>query len=126
VAPLRDLAPGSIHGLLDTYKVWEANCDEAVLTLDNEIQAIKLAAGNKREREARIRRIMDDRLGDKEDAAGGPKSGKRELEGSSNSQDGGRDDADGMDDMDVDSEGAARGGGGSRQQPPLKKTLLGR
>ncbi|CAK3950555.1 COP9 signalosome complex subunit 7 [Lecanosticta acicola] len=53
VAPLRDLAPGSVQSMIAELQAWSGRCDSVLADLEAEIRKVKTEAGNRAKREAR-------------------------------------------------------------------------
>lgn len=53
VAPLRDLTPGSVKGMLDSLQSWSKRCDSVLMELEAEITNIKALASHKATQQAR-------------------------------------------------------------------------
>jgi COP9 signalosome complex subunit 7 len=115
VAPLRDLAPGSVDQLLGELSAWSGRCDSVLADLQAEISRIEAEAVKRAAREQRKEKQIKaaNETGEKSSgAAGGPRSGKQL--GKAEAQD----EADDGDAMELDSssapngkgKGAARGG----------------
>jgi len=108
VAPLRDLAPGSVNQLLGELSAWSGRCDSVLADLQAEIsrieaEAVKRAAREQR-KEKQIRAANEVSEKGSGGAAGGTRSGK---------QSGGKaemqEDADDDDAMELDSNSAPNG-----------------
>lgn len=56
VAPLRDLAPGSVAQLLSELSAWSGRCDAVLADLQAEVKAIEDNAGKRAKREGRTER----------------------------------------------------------------------
>lgn len=120
VAPLRDLAPGSIDAMVKELADWSQRCDSVLADLDAEIAKVKADASERRKWEL----IREDQLerAEKADknASGGARGGR---EGATNTRSGGglgapwKNDDD-QDLMDVDDAPAGakgdKSGGGSK------------
>jgi COP9 signalosome complex subunit 7 len=115
VAPLRDLAPGSVDQLLGELSAWSGRCDSVLADLQAEISRIEAEAVKRAAREQRKEKQIKaaNETGEKSSgAAGGTRSGKQL--GKAEAQD----EADDGDAMELDSssapngrgKGAARGG----------------
>lgn len=116
VAPLRDLAPGSVDQLLGELSAWSGRCDSVLADLQAEIlwieaEAVKRAAREQR-KEKQIKAANE--TGEKSSgAAGGTRSGKQLGKAEAQQEESNDDDA-----MELDSssapngrgKGAARGG----------------
>jgi COP9 signalosome complex subunit 7 len=64
VAPLRDLAPGSVPQLKQTLQTWEARCDEAVKELEARVKAVRQEAVTREKEKRRREKAMEVVLGD--------------------------------------------------------------
>lgn len=56
VAPLRDLAPGSVAMMITELKAWSDRCDTVLLELEKEIAKVKEGAKRRNTREAKTAR----------------------------------------------------------------------
>ncbi|KAI9816954.1 MAG: hypothetical protein M1832_004938 [Thelocarpon impressellum] len=126
VAPLRDLAPGSVPRLAETLDAWDARCTALVRDLQTQIGAIKTRAAERRRRDSDLRAATVKAL---QAALGGADkgSGKRPAANEGAAAAGARD---GDEHMDVDDAGDARGGaggsgGGGRGQRKNARTKFG-
>ena len=107
VAPLRDLAPGSISELLGELSAWSGRCDSVLADLQSEISRIEAQAVKRAAREGRKEKQIKaaNEAGEKSSgAAGGTRSGKQV--GKSEMQEEAEDD----DAMELDSSSAAANG----------------
>jgi len=119
VAPLRDLAPGSVGQLLGELSAWSGRCDSVLADLQAEIsrieaEAVKRAAREQR-KEKQIKAVNE--AGEKSNGAAGTTRSGKQL-GSSKAE--AQESADDDDAMELDSssgqngrkKGSAAGGGG--------------
>lgn len=115
VAPLRDLAPGSVQSMISELAAWSGRCDSVLADLEAEIKKVKADAEKRAKREARAeKQIKAVTEGADKSGAGGvlgtsrtghnTRAAKREQE----------DDDDDDDYMDID--GGNRAPGGSRKK----------
>lgn len=107
VAPLRDLAPGSVNQLLGELSAWSGRCDSVLADLQSEISRIEAQAVKRAAREGRKEKQIKaaNEAGEKSSgAAGGTRSGKQV--GKSEMQEEAEDD----DAMELDSSSAAANG----------------
>jgi COP9 signalosome complex subunit 7 len=104
VAPLRDLAPGSIPALAATLATWSAQCTSMLATLDADVQRIKIEAKKSGQQKERVQTLLDEKTAaaEKEETSR-PKRGAGALEGMLNLDD--EDD----DAMDLDQNEGGRG-----------------
>ena len=106
VAPLRDLAPGSVNQLLGELSAWSGRCDSVLADLQSEISRIEAQAVKRAAREGRKEKQIKaaNEAGEKSSgAAGGTRSGKQV--GKSEMQE----EAEDEDAMELDSSSAANG-----------------
>lgn len=96
VAPLRDLAPGSLPALQATLSTWSARCDSALQDLEFRVAEVHKAAVDREMRTRKRERATEAMLAASEDKA---------KAGSSQRKDEGYEDA-----MDVDEQGGSGGG----------------
>ena len=97
IAPLRDLAPGSLPAMQATLFAWSQRCEGALADLDAQMAAVR-AAAVRRERERRRRdRGLEAAMAALEDKGGAPKRGA-----------GFGDEGQGADAMEIDQEGVGR------------------
>ncbi|XTI92850.1 hypothetical protein V2W45_1426799 [Cenococcum geophilum] len=97
IAPLRDLAPGSLPAMQATLFAWSQRCEGALADLDAQMAAVR-AAAVRRERERRRRdRGLEAAMAALEDKGGAPKRGA--VFG---------DEGQGADAMEIDQEGVGR------------------
>ncbi|KAH8728288.1 hypothetical protein GQ44DRAFT_702096 [Phaeosphaeriaceae sp. PMI808] len=105
VAPLRDLAPGSLPALQSTLQAWSQRCDSALVDLEAQVGKVKKEAVDREKVRRKRERALEAVMQTNEDKA----SGKRGLMGNS-----------GDDAMDIDEDsgssrttrGSKRGAGG--------------
>jgi COP9 signalosome complex subunit 7 len=103
VAPLRDLAPGSLPALQSTLEAWSQRCDSALADLEVQAEKVKREAVDKE----KVRRKKDRALEAAMQASDEKSTGKRNLMGL------GSDDA-----MEIDDEGSGgRNTRGSKRTP---------
>jgi COP9 signalosome complex subunit 7 len=111
VAPLRDLAPGSLPALQSTLQAWSQRCDSALSDLEAQVDKIKKEAVNRE----KLRRKKEKALEAVMQANEEKSTGKRGLGGFS-----------GDDAMDIDDEGGSgRTTRGSKRAPPSNFSLGG-
>jgi COP9 signalosome complex subunit 7 len=105
VAPLRDLAPGSVPALAASLATWSAQCTSMLATLDADIQNVKLKAKNTGQQKERVQNLVDEKMvaAEKEETSR-PKRGAGALENLMN-----MDEEDGDDVMDLDQNEGGRG-----------------
>lgn len=111
VAPLRDLAPGSVDVMIKELDAWSLRCTSALSELEAQIAMVKAEAARRAAREARTEKQVKGVMEVAEKNSGGgqgtrTRGGGRRLGGG-----GGDDDED--DEMDVDGDQGARRGGGA-------------
>lgn len=107
VAPLRDLAPGSVGKLLGELSAWSGRCDSVLADLQAEISRVEAEAAKRAAREQRKEKQIKaaNETGEKSGgAASGTRSGKQL--GKSEAQEEAEDDGDAME---LDSSGAVNG-----------------
>ncbi|KAH7391119.1 hypothetical protein DE146DRAFT_663553 [Phaeosphaeria sp. MPI-PUGE-AT-0046c] len=103
VAPLRDLAPGSLPALQSTLQAWSQRCDSALVELEAQVEKVKQEAVDRE----KVRRKKERALEAVMQAGDEKATGKRGLTGP------GGDDA-----MDIDDEGgSSRATRGSKRGP---------
>ncbi|KAH6642974.1 hypothetical protein C7974DRAFT_352028 [Boeremia exigua] len=92
VAPLRDLAPGTLPGLQDTLAAWSARCDAALGALEAQVDAVKAGAVQREKLRRKKERAVE--------VQSGEDKGKRapEMRGGYGDEDA----------MDIDQEGSGR------------------
>jgi COP9 signalosome complex subunit 7 len=104
VAPLRDLAPGSLPTLQATLQAWSQRCDSALADLEAQVEKVKKDAVDREKVRRKKERALEAVMQANEDKSGG----KRGLGGF------GGDDA-----MEIDDEGSSgRVTRGSKRGPP--------
>lgn len=74
VAPLRDLAPGSLPTLQSALANWEARCDDAVRDLEKKAQAVRQGAVEREKEKRKRERALEVMLG-KDGATGSGATG---------------------------------------------------
>lgn len=114
VAPLRDLAPGSIQSMMHELEAWSGRCDSMLAGLQSEIAKVRAEAGRRRTLQVKAERQVRAITEASEQSAGGltPGLGGHNLRGlPRQSVDDDDDDA-----MEIDSSGAGLGGGGGRKR----------
>jgi COP9 signalosome complex subunit 7 len=62
VAPLRDLAPGSVQTMIHALSAWSQCCDTALTDLESEIHQVKMDAEKRTKREMRTERQIKEVL----------------------------------------------------------------
>lgn len=79
IAPLRDLAPGSVPQLSATLEAWEERSDDVLEEIEMRIEAVRHAAKERSLNEKRRENIFEAEIAKVEDkdAGGGGKGGKR-------------------------------------------------
>jgi COP9 signalosome complex subunit 7 len=103
VAPLRDLAPGSLPALQSTLQAWSQRCDSALADLEAQVEKVKKEAVDKEKVRRKKERALEVIMQNNDEKA----TGKRGLGGL------GSDDA-----MDIDDEGdSGRTTRGSKRGP---------
>lgn len=129
VAPLRDLAPGSVNSMIAELAAWSARCDSVLLDLEAEIEKVKAEATLRGKREARAEKQVKAVMDEKKGSGGGDGILGRGASRAASKRGGGADDDDG-DAMDVDGGmgssgmmssimsgmGGAMGGGGGKKR----------
>jgi COP9 signalosome complex subunit 7 len=118
VAPLRDLPPGSIPALTETFDNWSAQCTSMLDELQHQIDQVHQKAQAKTVRDQRIAKMLDDKV----TAADEKETGKRKQTVDGKDRD--VDDKDNADPMDVDGE-AGRLKGTKRALLGLGKKMQG-
>jgi COP9 signalosome complex subunit 7 len=104
VAPLRDLAPGSLPAMQSTLEAWSQRCDSALADLETRVASLKKEAVDREKLRRKKERALEAAMQTEEKGAG-----KRAMMGMS-----------GDDAMDVDDEG-----GSSKPTRGSKRGLLG-
>jgi COP9 signalosome complex subunit 7 len=113
VAPLRDLAPGSIPALAAALTQWSQQCTNMLAQLDDEVSKIKRNAQKRGEQRNRVQLLVDERIAQAEDTEKSrPKRGALDLKD------------DNGDEMEVDS--GALGDGRTRTGRVSKRLGIGR
>jgi COP9 signalosome complex subunit 7 len=104
VAPLRDLAPGTIPALAASLATWSAQCTAMLASLDADIQHVKRQAKKTGQQKERVQALVDEKMAaaEKEETSR-PKRGAGALENVLNLDD--EDD----DAMDLDQSEGGRG-----------------
>ncbi|KAH7079842.1 hypothetical protein BKA63DRAFT_229346 [Paraphoma chrysanthemicola] len=103
VAPLRDLAPGSLPALQSTLQAWSQRCDSALADLEKQVERVKQEAVDREKVRRKKERALEAAM-----QANDEKSGGKRAMGL------GSDDA-----MEIDDEGgSARTTRGSKRGPP--------
>lgn len=115
VAPLRDLAPGSVQSMVDELAAWSGRCDAVLAQLEGEIKKVKADAEKRAKREAKAEKQIKavTEQGEKSGNTGGAsilgtRSGHNTR--GTNKRDQADDDDEFEDAMDVDDGGRASGG----------------
>lgn len=110
VAPLRDLAPGSIGQLLGELSAWSGRCDSVLADLQAEIVGIEADAvkrtAREQKKEKQIKAVTE--VQEKGSSGAGTRSGGRQTSKTEVADDADYDDA-----MELDSVSAPNGGSGS-------------
>ena len=126
VAPLRDLAPGSVQSMIHALAAWTARCDASLAQLDAEIKRVTADAEKRARREAQAEKQIKSAMeaGEKgAGSAGQPRGGFGGPGGNVRGGFGGRgmgkresaeEDDDGEDLMDVDGSATMSAGGKKR------------
>jgi COP9 signalosome complex subunit 7 len=103
VAPLRDLAPGSLPALQSTLQAWSQRCDSALADLEAQVEKVKKEAVDREKVRRKKDRALEAALQASEEKA----TGKRNLTGHG-----------GEDAMDIDEDGgSSRTTRGSKRGP---------
>ena len=76
VAPLRDIAPGSIGTMVSELEAWSARCDGVLLDLEAEIAKVRSEAKRRQAREAKTDKQVKAVMDAAEKAAGGGGGGR--------------------------------------------------
>jgi COP9 signalosome complex subunit 7 len=80
VAPLRDLAPGSVPSLAAALTQWSSQCTSMLAELESEVNKIKREAKLKGVRNDRVQELVEEKTQQAEDAEKGrPKRGALDL-----------------------------------------------
>lgn len=118
VAPLRDLAPGSVPALVAELGAWAARCDDTLAELDAEIAAVKKRAAERearRRKEEALRQRVEVNLDEKANAKRShPNNGNPPAEG----------DADAMELDEGIGEGEESGTGGGKSSRGAKRAAF--
>ncbi|GME37323.1 hypothetical protein GTA08_BOTSDO09898 [Neofusicoccum parvum] len=118
VAPLRDLAPGSVPALVAELGAWAARCDDTLAELDAEIAAVKKRAAERearRRKEEALRQRVEVNLDEKANAKRShPNNGNPPAEG----------DADAMELDEGIGEGEESGAGGGKSSRGAKRAAF--
>ncbi|KAK6428840.1 hypothetical protein LTR95_015013 [Oleoguttula sp. CCFEE 5521] len=109
VAPLRDLAPGSIASLLGDLNAWSQRCDSVLSDLQAEIANVEATAQKKAKADARREKQVSAALEEGGKGGGNPAQANSKGTRSGNR----KDEDDDADPMDVD--GGLGGGGGKKR-----------
>lgn len=108
VAPIRDIAPGSVAGMLAELSRWSTSCDTVLAGLSADMDNVRARARERARRDLRRHREVDAAAGVAEDMAKGVgTSGEVGQSGGFDSLDA---DAMDIDGQDVEAAGAAAGG----------------
>jgi COP9 signalosome complex subunit 7 len=62
VAPLRDLQPGSVPTLVDTFQAWSTQCGSMLEDIQKDINLVHIKAKAKAQRDLRIKQLYDSKL----------------------------------------------------------------
>lgn len=115
VAPLRDLAPGSVTAMISELEAWSGRCDDVLASLEHEIAAVKARAAARHKREQVVEKQVKAVTDAAEKGSGGALGQSRTGHNTrgTNKRDGNEDDDYG-DSMEIDSgnTGKKRSGGG--------------
>lgn len=119
VAPLRDLAPGSVQSMIAELQAWSGRCDSVLADLKTEITKTQIAAEKRAAREAKAQKQIKAVTEAGEKSSGGsilgPSRGGHNTRASTKKGDGDYEDDDDDDDaMDVDE--APRGPAAGRKK----------
>ncbi|WPH05052.1 Hypothetical protein R9X50_00795100 [Acrodontium crateriforme] len=115
VAPLRDLAPGSLSAMISELSAWSGRCDSVLSSLEAEIEKVKSDAKKRATREARADKQIKAVTDAGEKSAGMGQTGGKITQNPRNTR--GRDELDDDDDEDVmDLDGSSLGGGGGKKR----------
>ncbi|KAK5170924.1 uncharacterized protein LTR77_004068 [Saxophila tyrrhenica] len=111
VSPLRDLAPGSVAGMISELEAWSSRCDGVLGELEAEIAKVKAEAVKRdkaeKKMEKQVKAVTD--AAEKTDRRGGGGAGTRTAKKAEAEDDGDED----WDGMDVD---PGTGGGGGKKK----------
>lgn len=106
VAPLRDLAPGSVSSMIAELEAWSARCDGVLVDLEAEIARVKTSAKKRQAREGKTEKQVKVVMEAAEKSAGGGGGGRNTRGGQKQSYNENDDDA-----MDIDGGKGKKGGG---------------
>ena len=81
VAPLRDLAPGSVNTMISELEAWSVRCDSVLGDLEAEIMRVKTEAKKRQARDAKTEKQVKAVMDAAEKGAGGGGTGGRTLRG---------------------------------------------
>ncbi|KAK5702745.1 hypothetical protein LTR97_003691 [Elasticomyces elasticus] len=119
VAPLRDLAPGSVADMIAELSAWSGRCDSVLADLEAEIAKVKSEARRRHARETKAEKQVKAIMETGEKGGSGALGGGNMLGGGrmtrGNSKKAEEDDGDYGDAMDVDGGNALGGGGGKKR-----------
>lgn len=82
IAPLRDLAPGSLPAMQDTLQTWSQRCDSALAELEEQVKKVKKEAVDReklRRKKEQAREASLQAADDKQAGNGGTKRGSTGL-----------------------------------------------
>ena len=120
VAPLRDLAPGSVAEMISDLSAWSRRCEGALADLEAEMAKVKHGAQRRHARERKAEKQIKAVAEGVEKSAGGVGGTRRTRRGGDAEEDDGRWDEAGIDPMELDHEagpiGALGGGGGGKRR----------
>lgn len=87
VAPLRDVRPASIAGIVNTLQEWSARCDATLAELEASVSAIRAEAARSAERKRESERVVAAAIAAEEkNASGGVEGGAGAGSGSANTR----------------------------------------
>lgn len=72
VAPLRDLAPGSLSALQTTLQAWSQRCDTALADLEAQVAKVKKEAVDREKLRRKKERALETVIAASEEKSGGP------------------------------------------------------
>lgn len=115
VAPLRDLAPGSLSAMISELSAWSGRCDSVLSSLEAEIEKVKSDAKKRAAREGKAEKQIKAVTEAGEKSAGMGQIGGKASQNLRNTR--GRDEVDDDDDEDaMDLDGNGLGGGGGKKR----------
>jgi COP9 signalosome complex subunit 7 len=75
VAPLRDIAPGSVPGLAETFDDWSAQCSAMLDDLQRQRELVQRTAAARAAREERVAKMLEERMMAAEEGGWGKRKG---------------------------------------------------